>query len=70
MLEAMTTSTMPLRSVSTDVRSNDYIYNAIALCVDKGIMQPQPDGNFRPAEYVTGADALLGINRLKDILLD
>jgi len=53
-----------------DVRSNDYIYNAIALCVDKGIMQPQPDGNFRPAEYVTGADALLGINRLKDILLD
>ncbi len=51
-----------------DVKSHDYIYNAVALCVGKGILQTQPDGSFGPAEYISGTDALLGVSRLKDIL--
>ncbi|MCK4417503.1 MAG: S-layer homology domain-containing protein, partial [Candidatus Latescibacteria bacterium] len=51
-----------------DIKSDDYIYNAIALCVDKGLLQTNADGSFGPAEYISGTDALLGIGRLRDIL--
>ncbi|MCK4590755.1 MAG: S-layer homology domain-containing protein, partial [Candidatus Latescibacteria bacterium] len=51
-----------------DIKSDDYIYNAIALCVDKGFIQANADGSFGPAEYISGVDALLGIGKLRDIL--
>jgi tetratricopeptide (TPR) repeat protein len=51
-----------------DIKSDDYIYNAIALCVDKGLMQTQPDRSFGPTDYISGADSLVGIKRLGEIL--
>jgi hypothetical protein len=51
-----------------DIKSDDYTYNAVALCVHKGIMQTQPDRSFGPTDYISGADSLVGIKRLGEIL--
>ncbi|HEB83780.1 MAG TPA: S-layer homology domain-containing protein [Bacteroidetes bacterium] len=51
-----------------DMRSNTATYNAAALCVDRGLMQPRLDGTFGPTENVSGPEALLIIHSLRDQL--
>lgn len=50
-----------------DVRADHFSYNAIALAVDRGIMQPDPvSGLFRPDEAISGGEALLTIRQLQN----
>ncbi|MFQ6604859.1 MAG: S-layer homology domain-containing protein [Fidelibacterota bacterium] len=52
-----------------DVPSSHPAYNAMALCVERGIMQADVmTGNFNPTGAVTGADALLIIRTLQNNL--
>ena len=51
-----------------DVRSSHPAYNAIVLCVDRGIMKAKMDGSFGLADYVSGADALLTIRDFQNAL--
>lgn len=52
----------------SDMRSGMATYNAAALCVDRGIMDPNLDGTFGPTDPVTGADALLIIRAFQQHL--
>jgi hypothetical protein len=50
-----------------DVRSDHFSYGAIALAVDRGILQPDPvSGRFRPDDPVSGAEALLVVRQLQN----
>jgi tetratricopeptide (TPR) repeat protein len=52
-----------------DVNPSNWAYNAICLCVDRGIMKADPiDGSFGPAKTVSGADALLIIREFQNAL--
>lgn len=51
-----------------DMRSNTATYNAAALCVDRGIMDANIDGTFKPMDNVSGPDALLIIRDLQNEL--
>lgn len=51
-----------------DMNSSTAAYNAAALCVDRGVMNANVDGTFRPMETVSGADALLIIRQLQNYL--
>ncbi len=53
-----------------DVRSDAYYYNAARTVVDRGLLTPQNAlrGTFGPEASVTGAEALLGLRKLKDEL--
>jgi len=52
-----------------DVNASNWAYNAICLCVDRGIMKADPiDGSFGPAKTVSGADALLIIRDFQNAL--
>ncbi len=53
-----------------DVRSDAYYYNAARTVVDRGLLAPQNAlrGEFGPEASVTGAEALLGLRKLKDEL--
>jgi hypothetical protein len=53
----------------SDVRSDHYAYNAIALNTDRGIMAADKiSGAFRPTDSVSGADALVIIRELQNAL--
>ena len=53
----------------SDVPSSHPAYNAMALCSERGIMQSDVmTGNFNPAGYIDGADALLIIRTLQNSL--
>ncbi|MBN2103126.1 S-layer homology domain-containing protein [bacterium] len=52
-----------------DVNSNHYAFNAISLCVSRGIMKADTmDGAFHMQDPVSGADALLIIRELQNAL--
>ncbi len=51
-----------------DMRSNTATYNAAALCVDRSIMDASIDGTFGPMNPVSGAEALLIIRQLQNVL--
>ncbi|MFP6590090.1 MAG: S-layer homology domain-containing protein, partial [Candidatus Latescibacterota bacterium] len=52
-----------------DVRADHFGYNAIALSIDRGIMRPDPvSGRFRPEAPVSGAEALLIIRELQNVV--
>ena len=52
-----------------DVRADHFGYNAIALSIDRGIMRPDPvSGRFRPEDPVSGAEALLIIRELQNVV--
>nr|HID59764.1 hypothetical protein [Desulfobacterales bacterium] len=48
-----------------DVPSDHYAYNAMALCVVRGIMNPDRSGNFRPLDNISGLEVLTGITGLR-----
>ena len=53
----------------SDVPSSHPAYNAMALCSERGIMQSDVmTGNFNPAGFIDGADALLIIRTLQNSL--
>ena len=51
-----------------DVNSTHPAYNAIVLCVDRGILKANIDGSFGLTDYVSGADALLTIREMQNNL--
>ena len=52
-----------------DVSSSHWAYNAINICVSRGIMSAKlEDGSFGVGDYVSGADALLIIRKIKNLL--
>ena len=55
-----------------DVNENVWYYNAVRTVVSRGLMTPnnKVTGEFEPMAYVRGADALLSIRALKEILKD
>jgi hypothetical protein len=52
-----------------DVRSDNYAYNAITLSTSRGIMSADKiSGHFRPNDTVSGAEAILIIRELQNVL--
>jgi tetratricopeptide (TPR) repeat protein len=51
-----------------DVNSSHPAYNAIVLCIDRGIMKTKMDGSFGLKDNVSGADALLTIRDFQNAL--
>ena len=51
-----------------DVNSFHPAYNAIVLCVDRGVMKANIDGSFGLTDNVSGADALLIIREFQNSL--
>ncbi len=52
-----------------DMNPSNWAYNAVCLCVDRGIMKADPiDGAFGPSKSVSGADALLIIRDFQNAL--
>jgi tetratricopeptide (TPR) repeat protein len=52
-----------------DMNPSNWAYNAVCLCVDRGIMKADPiDGAFGPSRTVSGADALLIIRDFQNAL--
>ena len=51
-----------------DVNSAHYAYNAIALCVERGILKTKMDGSFGLSDSISGADALLSIRDFQNAL--
>jgi hypothetical protein len=57
-----------MKSKFNDVRSDFYAFNAIALCVEMGIMKVSGDGNFNPDEPISGIDTVLMLRVVEKIL--
>ncbi len=51
-----------------DVNSSHAAYNAIAVCVERGILKTKMDGSFGLSESISGADALLSIRDFQNAL--
>jgi hypothetical protein len=51
-----------------DVNSTHPAYNAIVLCVERGVLKANTDGSFGLTANVSGADALLTIRDLQNAL--
>jgi hypothetical protein len=58
------------RSPFPDVSKNVWYYNATRTVVNRGLMtvKNKVTGEFEPLSHVSGADALLTIRTLKEIL--
>ena len=52
----------------SDVRNDHYAFNAVMVSTTRGIMEAKVDGTFGLDDTVSGADALLIIRRLKEII--
>ena len=52
----------------TDLSSNDTSFNSIMTSVTRGLMQGREDGSIGPEELVSGAEAILVLHNLKQIL--
>ncbi len=67
--DALATKYIGTPSRFPDVNATHYAYNAICLCVDRGIMKANTmDGAFGMSQPVSGADALLIIRELQNNL--
>lgn len=63
----LTTRYVGQESTFPDVRGDSYAYNAIALSTARGIMEAdRRSGCFRPADPVSGAEALLMMRELQN----
>ena len=61
----LSTKYIGITSPFNDVHSNYYAFNAINLCIDKGIMEFPEDGNFKPESTVSGIEAVLFLRALQ-----
>ena len=67
--ESLATKYFGSESPFPDVNSNHYAFNAISLCVSRGIMKADTmDGAFHMQDPVSGANALLIIRELQNAL--
>jgi len=66
--ESLATKYFGEESHFPDVNSSHPAYNAIVLCVNRGIMKTKMDGSFGMTDYVSGADALLTIRDFQNAL--
>ncbi|NQS99411.1 MAG: S-layer homology domain-containing protein [candidate division Zixibacteria bacterium] len=66
--ESLATKHFGEESHFPDVNSTHPAYNAIILCVNRGIMKTEIDGSFGLTANVSGADALLTIRDLQNAL--
>ena len=62
----ISTKFIGLNSQFNDVHTNYYAFNAINLCIEKGIMNFPENGNFNPDSPVSGIDAILMLRALMD----
>ena len=53
-------------TVSSDVHADYYAYEAIMCCMRKNLLQVNGKSLFRPAEAVSGVDAVLAVCALRD----
>jgi hypothetical protein len=51
--------------VFTDLQSGHLAYPAASTAVASGVMTTSPDGAFQPSLPVTGAEAIVMVERLK-----
>lgn len=51
-----------------DVALTEPWYNAIMVCVNRELIEPDLSGEFRPNDIVTGAELLLSVMRLRNIM--
>jgi len=54
------------KSPFPDVSNDHYAFNAMLVCTTRNLLAADLDGAFRPDEFVTGAESLLAIRRLKE----
>lgn len=51
-----------------DVPNTSYAFNAIMVATTRGIMEADIDGTFGPDEPVSGAEAILALGKLREVL--
>ncbi len=62
----LATQFVGIESGFPDVRPDFYAFNAIMLCVQDGILEPEPStGAFKPENHVSGTDAVLTIRNIE-----
>lgn len=67
--EKLATKYVGAPSLFPDVRSDHYAFNAVMVATSRGFIEAdKATGEFKPAEPVSGADALLAIRAFKDQL--
>ena len=66
--ESLATKYFGEESHYPDVNSSHPAYNAISLCVQRGILKTNMDGSFGLSNSVSGADALLSIRDFQNAL--
>ena len=67
--EKLATKYIGSSSLFPDVRSDHYAFNAIMVATSRGFIEAdKATGEFRPADPVSGADALLSIREFKNQL--
>jgi len=57
-----------LDSQFNDIHPDYYAFNAINLCIEKGIMDFPENGDFNPENTISGIDAILMLKAVEDIL--
>jgi len=50
-----------------DLPQSNVFYQPAALAVTAGVMSPDADGNFRPAQPATGADLTKAVGRIDQL---
>lgn len=66
--EALQTRFIGQESPYSDVKESRWYYNAVRTAVTRNLMEPAGSGRFEPMGKVSGADALLGVRKLKEEL--
>jgi len=51
-----------------DVSPSSSYFNAVMNIVTRGLMEPDLSGAFRPDDYATGAELLLSVLRLRNVM--
>ncbi len=56
------------KSPFPDVPVNSAWFNAIMNCTTRGLMEPDLSGEFRPNDYVDGAELILALMKLRNVM--
>ncbi len=65
--ESLATKHVGTETRFPDVNPSHPAYNAVCNAIDKNVMDAAMNGEFRMADHVSGADALLVIRKLKEL---
>ncbi len=65
---ALSTKYIGMASPFDDVNSAYFAFNAVNLCIEKGIMDSQENGFFNPDSPVSGIEAILMIRALENVI--